>query len=79
MPIAIEGMVIEPGDLVLGDDDGVRCVPHGQTGAVFEAATAKHSQEEKKMRAMLAGQDDRRWIDAALQRLGCENQLPAPA
>lgn len=77
VPIAIEGMVIEPGDLVLGDDDGVLCVPHGQTEAVLAAATAKHLQEEKKMRAILAGQDDRRWIDAALQRLGCEGGAPA--
>mgnify|MGYP003582936454 CR=1 FL=1 len=79
VPIAIEGMVIEPGDLVLGDDDGVLCVPYGQTEAVFEAATAKHMQEEKKMRAILAGEDDRRWIDATLQRLGCERELPASA
>ena len=25
--IAIDGMVIEPGDLILGDDDGLVCVP----------------------------------------------------
>ncbi|MDH6592489.1 regulator of RNase E activity RraA [Variovorax sp. TBS-050B] len=74
VPIAIEGMVIEPGDLLLGDDDGVLCVPHAQTEAVFRAATAKHQQEEKKMRAILAGEDDRRWIDAALERGGCERE-----
>jgi len=77
VPIAIEGMVIEPGDLLLGDDDGVLCVPHAQTEAVFQAATAKHQQEEKKMRAILAGEDDRRWIDAALERGGCEREVPA--
>ena len=27
VPIAIDGMVIEPGDLMLGDDDGLLCVP----------------------------------------------------
>lgn len=79
VPIAIEGMVIEPGDLLLGDDDGVLCVPYAQTEAVFEAAAAKHRQEEKKMRAILAGEDDRRWIDAVLQRLGCEGTPPASA
>jgi regulator of RNase E activity RraA len=72
VPIAIEGMVIEPGDLLLGDDDGVLCVPFDQTDAVFKAATAKHQQEQKKMSAILAGKDDRSWIDAALTRLGCE-------
>jgi len=72
VPIAIEGMVIAPGDLLLGDDDGVLCVPFDETEAVFKAATAKHQQEQKKMSAILAGKDDRSWIDAALARLGCE-------
>jgi regulator of RNase E activity RraA len=72
VPIAIEGMVIAPGDLLLGDDDGVLCVPFDETDAVFKAATAKHQQEEKKMSAILAGKDDRSWIDAALARQGCE-------
>lgn len=73
VPIAIEGMVIEPGDLIVGDEDGVLCVPYDQTEAVYEAAAKKHAQEEKKMRAILAGQpEDRSWIDATLVRLGCE-------
>jgi regulator of RNase E activity RraA len=72
VPIAIDGMVIEPGDLLLGDDDGALCVPFDETDAVFKAATAKHQQEQKKMSAILAGKDDRSWIDAALTRLGCE-------
>ena len=27
VPIALDGMVIEPGDLIIGDDDGLLCVP----------------------------------------------------
>ena len=72
VPIAIEGMVIEPGDLVLGDDDGLVCVPFDHVTSVYEATVKKHAAEEKKMQAILAGKDDRSWIDAALSRLGCE-------
>ena len=68
---AIEGMVIEPGDLVIGDDDGILCVPFDQAEAIYAAAHKKHAMEEKKMQAILEGRDDRSWIDATLTRLGC--------
>ncbi len=71
VPIAIEGMVIEPGDLVVGDDDGVLCVPLDHAEAIYEAAHKKHAAEEKKMQAITEGRDDRSWIDATLARLGC--------
>ena len=38
VPIALGGMVIEPGDLVIGDDDGLLCVPFDETEAVYEPA-----------------------------------------
>lgn len=34
MFIALGGMVIEPGDLVIGDDDGLLCVPFDQIEGV---------------------------------------------
>src|SRR5919112_2027255 len=40
VPIALDGMVIEPGDLVLGDDDGLLCVPFAEVEAVHAAAKA---------------------------------------
>ncbi|MDR0441055.1 MAG: RraA family protein [Candidatus Accumulibacter sp.] len=72
VPIAIEGMVVEPGDLIVGDEDGLLCVPYAETEMVHEAAAKKHAFEEKKMQAVLEGRDDRSWVDAALARLGCE-------
>jgi regulator of RNase E activity RraA len=70
--IAIDGMVIEPGDLILGDDDGLVCVPFAQTDAIYQAAHKKHAAETKQMEAIGLGQNDRSWVDATLQRLGCE-------
>ena len=72
VPVAIDGMVIEPGDLVVGDDDGVLCVPFGEVEAVHEAATAKAAAEAKQMANIDAGTHDASWVDAALRRLGCE-------
>jgi regulator of RNase E activity RraA len=72
VPIAIDGMVIEPGDLILGDDDGVVCIPYAQAAAVLAATQAKQAAEVKQMAEIKAGRSDRSWIDATLKRLGCE-------
>ncbi len=70
--IAIDGMVIEPGDLVIGDADGILCVPFGHVDTVLAAAQAKHGAEAQQMADIKAGRSDRSWVDAALRRLGCE-------
>ena len=70
--IAIDGMVIEPGDLIIGDDDGLLCVPFDQTEAVFKGATAKFEAEQKQMANIEAGTHDASWVDKQLRELKCE-------
>lgn len=72
VPIAIDGMVIAPGDLVVGDYDGLLCVGYDDIAAVYAAAKAKNDAEVAQMAAIQAGTSDRDWIDASLKRLGCE-------
>ncbi len=72
VPIAIEGMVIEPGDLLLGDLDGVLSVPFDAAEGVLAAAIAKRAAEDREVAAIQAGSSDRSWVDATLARLGCE-------
>lgn len=68
--VAIDGMVIAPGDLMLGDEDGILCVPIAEAEAVLKATQAKHAAEEKQMAATLAGTSDRAWVDVTLKKLG---------
>lgn len=70
--IAIDGMVIEPGDLIVGDDDGFVCVPYDLTEEVFAAADKKQQGEAKTMAAIKAGTVDRSWVERALEKAGCE-------
>ena len=72
VPVAIDGMVVAPGDLVIGDEDGLLCVPYDQVEQVHAATAAKHAAEEKQMAAIEAGTHDAAWVDASLKRLGCE-------
>ncbi|MBS0540694.1 MAG: RraA family protein [Proteobacteria bacterium] len=71
-PIALDGMVVEPGDLIVGDDDGVLCIPFGQVDAVYKAAKAKNDAELRSMEAVLKGTSDRSWVLEALKKGGCE-------
>jgi regulator of RNase E activity RraA len=70
VPIAIDGMVIEPGDLIVGDGDGIVCIPFANTAEVLKATTAKHEAETKQLAAIKAGKSDRSWVDASLKKLG---------
>ena len=70
--IAFDGMVIEPGDLIMGDADGLLCVPYGQAEALLHETSAKHAAELEVLEKMAAGRmADRSWVDAALKSFGC--------
>lgn len=71
VPIAIDGMVIEPGDLVIGDGDGLLCVPFDQVETLLAAARAKQEVEARMVADIEAGTLDRAWVDATLTRLNC--------
>lgn len=70
-PIAINGMVIEPGDLVIGDGDGVLCVPYEQADSVYLAATAKGVLEAAMLNDIRLGAYSSTWVDESLARLKC--------
>lgn len=72
VPIAIEGMVIRPGDLMLGDDDGLVCVRIEDAEEVLATASAKHQAETAQMEKIRRGENPRAWVDETLRRLGCD-------
>ena len=71
VPIAVDGMVIEPGDLVIGDGDGLLCVPFDDVSTLLAAARKKQDIEAKMVSDIEAGTYDRSWVDATLTRLNC--------
>ncbi len=72
VPIAIDGMVIAPGDLVMGDEDGLLSVAFDEVETVYAAAHAKQQAEQKQMQAIEERRYDRAWVVETLKRLGCE-------
>jgi RraA family protein len=70
VPVSFGGMVITPGDLILGDADGVISVGFDDLDEVFRSAAKKNADEAAQMVAISEGRNRRDWIDEALNRLG---------
>lgn len=64
-------MIIEPGDLILGDSDGVLSVPIDDLEGILAAAQAKRAAETKQMTMIMDGTIDRSWVDKALAVTNC--------
>lgn len=72
VPVSIGGMVVAPGDIVVGDEDGMLAVPLAEAEQVLAAARAQQAREADILRGIPEGRLDRSWIDRALADKGCE-------
>lgn len=66
VPVALDGMVIEPGDLIIGDDDGLVCIPYDLVDQVYEEAAKRLAGENAQRDRVRNGTVDRKWIDDKL-------------
>jgi 4-hydroxy-4-methyl-2-oxoglutarate aldolase len=56
VPIVCAGQTIEPGDVIVADDDGVVVVPRGRAKEVLESSQAREDREESVRRRYAAGE-----------------------
>ncbi|WP_422448015.1 RraA family protein [Thermoanaerobacterium sp. DL9XJH110] len=72
VPISCGGVVIRPGDILVGDADGVVVIPPEEAENILEN-TIKIVEKEKLMFEQIEkGTLDRSWIDKTLRERGCE-------
>ena len=74
VPIAIDGQMIRPGDVILADDDGVVVVPRERARETIESSEAREAKEAATRAAFVEGQLglDRYGLRETLKRLGVE-------
>ena len=72
VPVAIDGMIVHPGDIVIGDGDGVLCVPAAEADTILNATMAKQDAEKKTLNEIAANEYDETWVDVILATKGCE-------
>jgi len=72
-PVTCGGVIVRPGDIIVGDLDGVIVVPLAEADAVA-AATDKILANEEKIVAEITGKGTytRPWVETKLAALGCE-------
>jgi regulator of RNase E activity RraA len=64
VPVTVGGMVVRPGDIVVGDQDGLCAFPQEIAAEVIEKALAQHAKEEATIRSIREGRWDRSFLDA---------------
>jgi RraA family protein len=70
VPVSIDGMVVMPGDIVAGDDDGVVFISPREAKAVAEAARNKLAAETAILDSIAKRTYDDSWIDTTLKAKG---------
>ncbi|NRF67697.1 RraA family protein [Aquincola sp. S2] len=71
VPISVGGMVVNPGDIVVGDQDGLLAIAPQDAPELIVKARGVLEAEAKTMQAMREGRWDRSFIDALEAR--CNN------
>lgn len=64
LPVCIGGMVVNPGDIIVGDLDGLLAFPAGEAAALIDKALAQQKKEEAQMEEIRAGRRGRSFLDA---------------
>lgn len=68
--VTVGSMPVRPGDLIVGDEDGVIAIPVDQLELVLQGARKQAAREGERKAAIAAGRDARGWIDVYLKAQG---------
>jgi len=72
VPVTVGGAIVNPGDVVVGDADGVVVVPLEDAEYVAGEAKKVVEKEAVTMRQIEEGTLDRSWVDETLKQRGCQ-------
>ena len=71
--MVIGGKVVHPGDIVVGDGDGVLFIRPENAREIYEATIAVEKKEADIMKHIVEdGTYNRPWVDELLKKINCE-------
>jgi regulator of RNase E activity RraA len=70
IPICVAGAPVSPGDLVVGDGDGVVVIPRTDAEGALEAAAKKLADEQQRLKEIAQGSLISPWLDEVLRNAG---------
>ena len=71
-PVSCGGIVVHPGDVIVGDLNGVVVVPREIAPELLERLTARQAAEADYTAAVARGEFSNRWVDLLLEQNGVE-------
>ena len=72
VPIAIGGVPVIPGDIIVGDGDGVIVIPKADAEAILAEAKVVCEKDTAKVQAAKDGTSDKAWVGEKLEKKECE-------
>lgn len=69
-PVSVGGLIVHPGDIIVGDGDGIVAVPQASALAIATLAREKEAHERATIAAVQAGTYSSAWVYEALQQKG---------
>jgi RraA family protein len=72
VPVSCGGVAVHPGDIIIGDSDGVVVIPRQDAAALLEKAIPFCAQDGVKTKAAKEGTCNRAWVRKSLLEKNCE-------
>ena len=72
VPIACGNIQVNPGDIILGDSDGVIVIPRQDAANILAESVKFSANDQAKVVSALDGTLSRAWVDKSLTEGGCE-------
>lgn len=77
VPVSVDGMLVHPGDIIVGDEDGLAVVPQEMAEEILRLVRKQQAREKAILQAIEEGTVDRNWVNEILRQKGCEFVDPA--
>jgi RraA family protein len=72
VPVSIGGLVVNPGDIIVGDEDGLLAIAPAEAPRLAKLAADYGRKEQDVLAAIRAGKVDRSWVDRTLREKGVD-------
>ncbi|RSL31934.1 RraA family protein [Salibacterium salarium] len=70
--ITVGNMIVNPGDIIVGDEDGIVAVPLESAEEIRNLAKTQQDNERQTFQLIEENGVDRSWVDKTLKEKGCE-------
>jgi RraA family protein len=69
VPVTVGGMVVHPGDIIVGDEDGLLAIAPADVDAVIEGARRQQAKEAAALESIAKGTFERGWVSLQRDRM----------